>query len=372
MITSFKSLSAGMAIVFLLIPASFARASSSPETLIANLLEADSAEMMIDVDLKTYQEELQQPVSAHVGFDFTSNVDDDAQMETEFWFTDESGNFQQEKGSMIITSDALYFSKDSEEWYALEFEEFASEELGLEEGDEVDALEEIRGESETIQAVLEDLFDRGIIEYSAESPEYINRVLTMRYGYQINTDNFIDMMLEEDAMSEDEAEETRAYLSENVSISGKFWVDVDAMLPVMLTLNVNVDPEGDSYTTVESSIFFKSFNEEVEIEIPEDAMSFEEADFGETEEVLTTSFSSTVSGMDTDGDGLTNDEEMTWDTDPLNDDTDGDGYQDETEVVNGYDPNGVGRATSAPITLMDDDGSGIDWSKFFDAYRFDR
>ena len=41
---------------------------------------------------------------------------------------------------------------------------------------------------------------------------------------------------------------------------------------------------------------------------------------------------------DQDNDGLTNGEELKLGTDPFNDDTDGDGYQDKWEVDNGYNP----------------------------------
>lgn len=42
--------------------------------------------------------------------------------------------------------------------------------------------------------------------------------------------------------------------------------------------------------------------------------------------------------LDSDQDGLTNDEEKSYGTDPYNADTDGDGYSDGVEVTSGYDP----------------------------------
>lgn len=48
--------------------------------------------------------------------------------------------------------------------------------------------------------------------------------------------------------------------------------------------------------------------------------------------------------VDTDGDGLTDrDETKVFKTDPTNPDTDGDGFNDYEEVRNGYDPKGEGR-----------------------------
>ena len=50
---------------------------------------------------------------------------------------------------------------------------------------------------------------------------------------------------------------------------------------------------------------------------------------------------------DTDGDGLSDfDEAKTWKTDPLVKDTDGDGYEDGVEVSAGYDPKGPGQLDS--------------------------
>lgn len=52
---------------------------------------------------------------------------------------------------------------------------------------------------------------------------------------------------------------------------------------------------------------------------------------------------------DTDGDGLTDREEVkVFGTDPLNPDTDGDGYSDGAEVKNGYNPKGTGKLGPLP------------------------
>ena len=53
--------------------------------------------------------------------------------------------------------------------------------------------------------------------------------------------------------------------------------------------------------------------------------------------------------VDTDGDDLSDYEEiMIWKTDPLNPDTDGDGYNDVVEVKNGYNPLGAGKLLELP------------------------
>jgi hypothetical protein len=44
-------------------------------------------------------------------------------------------------------------------------------------------------------------------------------------------------------------------------------------------------------------------------------------------------------GFDSDGDGLSDQIEMSFGTNPHNVDTDGDGYRDNVEIINGYSPN---------------------------------
>ena len=56
-----------------------------------------------------------------------------------------------------------------------------------------------------------------------------------------------------------------------------------------------------------------------------------------------------VAKPDTDGDGLGDREEVkVYSTDPKKPDTDGDGYVDGDEVKNGYNPNGTGKLLQVP------------------------
>lgn len=56
-----------------------------------------------------------------------------------------------------------------------------------------------------------------------------------------------------------------------------------------------------------------------------------------------------LSSPDTDGDGLTDREEVSaYKTNPLISDTDGDNYSDGEEVRNGYNPNGTGKLFQVP------------------------
>lgn len=56
---------------------------------------------------------------------------------------------------------------------------------------------------------------------------------------------------------------------------------------------------------------------------------------------------------DTDGDGLSDgDEVKVWHTHPLITDTDSDNFLDGSEILNGYNPNGLGKLTNPPLNIV--------------------
>lgn len=105
--------------------------------------------------------------------------------------------------------------------------------------------------------------------------------------------------------------------------------------------------------------------------------------FDDEEEKLGTD----INVQDSDGDGLTDFDEVNktkiWKSDPLSRDTDGDGYEDKTEVSAGYDPNGPGQLDSdsdglfdpeekrigTDPQLFDTDGDGLNDKEEIDAGR---
>ncbi len=77
----------------------------------------------------------------------------------------------------------------------------------------------------------------------------------------------------------------------------------------------------------------KKQNEIIDIDSDGDGLSDEEENKLRTD----------PNSFDTDSDGLNDyDEVKKWKTNPNNPDSDGDGYSDGQEVENGYDPNGLG------------------------------
>lgn len=83
-------------------------------------------------------------------------------------------------------------------------------------------------------------------------------------------------------------------------------------------------------------------NEPISIEDPLEAAVDTDGDgLSDQEEAL---FGTDINSVDTDGDGLSDYEEVkTYLTNPLNADTDGDTYPDGSEVEKGYNPNGEGK-----------------------------
>jgi len=78
----------------------------------------------------------------------------------------------------------------------------------------------------------------------------------------------------------------------------------------------------------------EQLNEEINVDTDEDGLTDDEEKQYGTSYVL----------QDTDKDGLTDyDEVKQWNTDPTNPDTDADGYSDGEEINNGYNPNGPGK-----------------------------
>lgn len=71
---------------------------------------------------------------------------------------------------------------------------------------------------------------------------------------------------------------------------------------------------------------------------------------GDQEELL---MGTDINMVDTDGDGLSDYEEVkVYFTNPLNADSDGDGHSDGLEVQNGFNPNGPGKLSSSTATVV--------------------
>lgn len=334
----FKKLLILSVIGFVTLPAPLAYAAvpiTNPMgEIIDNVAAAESVDFSVDLDVETKSESIEEPVKFHLDLDGETDFESQSTFDLNFWSTDKHGKFSQAGSSVILASNKIYLSEDGGEWFYIELSNELTS-LASEGADEenLDALKE----------VLQETFDLGVIEYNLETVDVVSRKLAWRYAYTINIDRLIESLVEEDSISRAQADEMSASL-EHLTIGGKFWVDATEMLPVMLTLNLNSEVDANNYTNVGISVLFNDFNQEVVVDEPENALSFDEFGASQMENLVMSSLEDTAANMDTDSDGLSDDLEITvWKSSPFNTDSDGDGYPDQTEVTNGYDPNGPGR-----------------------------
>lgn len=331
--------------------------NSAFEDVVANVANAESVDFNLSVDVETYNDDLARPMQLHVDVDGATDFTQNGVFDLYFWSTDQHNAFQEAGGSLIMTPDTVYLAEDGGEWVFIEktASSYAPSADDTEEG------------IAAFTAFMQEALDRGIVTYDLEGVDVIGGKRVVRVAYALDNDRLIRYLVDEDMLSEDEAEEARVTFAD-VTVGGYLWVDTAAMLPVMFTLNVNASPSETAYTNVEFSILFDSFNEPVEIDEPEDAVSIDEHRSGATEDMVMSSIENTVANMDTDGDGLTDEDEASiWNSNPLRADSDADGYADATEVTHGYDPNGTGMLDSDADGLSDYNEMTIHWTDRFDA-----
>ncbi len=346
-----------------LLPAQFASAatvlsSDSTSTLLKNVATAKSVDFSVDVDVETYTSSMNQPVKVHVDLDGVSSTTQNGRLNFAGSVTDQNGASNASNGSVILTQDTAYFSQDENIWY---FTKFASSSNYPTAGETEEAVAQM-------QSYLQDMFNRGVVSYRLETVGFINSKPTVRYAYTVNTDRLVEYLVEKKLIPASEEDAARTYLAEHVTIGGSFWVDTVSMLPAMFTLNVNVQQSATSYTTVGVSVLFNSFNAPVNIAVPANAIDIKNYHMSNADEATVERLGDAMLAMDNDGDGLTNtDEESVWHSNPFSSDTDGDGYPDYTEVINGYNPNGVGKLDSDHDGLTDYAEMTIHWTNRFDS-----
>jgi hypothetical protein len=354
-----KSLFALVVAGFVALPAPAVQALSitvNPvDEIIENMADAKSVDFSLYLDVSALNNQTVHSVSSHVELNGRTDFAKNSAFDLTFASTHPDGDVQTAGGSMMMIGDTLYFSETGGDWYFIEGSSSAPTESDVDDG------------VEEIQELMGDLMDRGVISFDSGTPARVNGVSTTRYAYDVDMDRFAEYLVDVDRISEAQADEMRDGL-EHTSIRGNVWIDTSEMLPVQFTMYAESFDEGVSDTTVSLTIVFNSFNEPVRLTAPKYAKNLADADFSATEETISESFELTVASMDTDGDGLMNaDEETLWHSNPLSNDTDGDGYRDYTEVVNGYDPNGVGKLDSDGDGLTDYAEMTIHWSDRYDA-----
>jgi len=133
--------------------------------------------------------------------------------------------------------------------------------------------------------------------------------------------------------------------------NGELWIDKKDFYLHKSSFNFAADfsgvelgeekvPDGALTMNMSGTVNYANFNQQMEIKAPANAKPLMEV----LENLMPKSTVSTTEKMpDSDGDGLTDGEEIFYGTDPNNPDTDGDGFLDGEEVKGGYNPMGEGK-----------------------------
>jgi len=325
--------------------------------VIDNISEIKSVDFNTDFYFETNSEKMDNPFSLHTDFDGVIDEQGNGSFDFALQVTDYDSQFKDFYGSMIVTHDKIYFSQAGDDWFFIKMNDG---QISLFSENEENDLDQIK-------TLITEMLKNGVIEYHAETVDYISGKLAVRYYYEINCEKLADYLIEQRQISNADAIKLKSLQEQNLKISGNFWIDTVEMMPVMFTLDVVSDPVGVAYTKFGFSVLLNSINKVTNIRVPESALSFENYDSHQTEDFVMSSIDSIESNLDTDGDGLTNqDETNIWKTDIFSADTDGDGYKDGTEVINGYNPNGKGKLDSDGDGLSDYNEMTIHWTNRFD------
>jgi hypothetical protein len=234
------------------------------------------------------------------------------------------GEYTDNAGSAVLTQERVYFNDNSKsEWYFMD----------LEESDEDDRI------VDEIENVIPNFsYDSIKITERRTGITSSEGVTFDHYSFEVDPAELAKMLQDSNELSESDVIDMENYLNSNVTQHGSIWINTDDMLPHVISMSAIVnDPENDLYGSVGFTINFISFNEDLNISEPTNAI-----DFVEHVESLYS---------DDDGDGLVNIQEERYGSDPNNPDSDGDGHSDGVEVRNGYNPISSGQ--------LDTDGDSI-------------
>jgi len=198
-----------------------------------------------------------------------------------------------------------------------------------------------------------------VIEITDKLPnEKIEGMNTYHYGFRFNKEGLQDFLIKGNQIIQDKPldEEEISELKEDVEkvemSEGEIWIGKKDLLIYRFTLasKINKENDYDFSGSTDLSISFKNFNQPVQIEAPQQTKTPEEIAQEIAEDFQKKSIRNIIEnwgqeGMelqDTDNDGLDDELEAIFGTDPNKADTDGDGFNDKEELLDGYNPNGAG------------------------------
>lgn len=198
--------------------------------------------------------------------------------------------------------------------------------------------------------------------------DVIDSIPVFHYLITLDTQRFFDFLIKSEEFGQNKIKdqnlqvefpkekinEIRQFLEKIKDAPVEVWIEKESY--VLRKASVNhfeadiAKSDGMRKADVSFTFELNKINEPADMQIPEDGASLEqviqnifEKWFGQTA-LLDNAGNAPAAAdkADDDQDGLTNQEELLYNTNPLNPDTDGDGYLDGDEVKHGYNPNGPG------------------------------
>ncbi len=250
------------------------------------------------------------------------------------------------------------FSAFKDQWIKFDVEALAKQ-YGGEKFKEISNNEQNK-RTEEDKKMLE-AFDRAKVVRITDrlASEKINGIDTYHYKYVFDkqgTKKFLadyNKIFPEKALTEKELKDFDKFLEAIEPPEGEIWIGKKDFLPrkIYFYLNLRDFSEVKMSGKIDFILQFNNFNQPIQTEIPAQTKTIEEVleefyrgFFSSYYGMATSSASQTIDiDQDSDNDGLTDQIEEVYGTDPYKADTDGDGYNDKEEIENGYDPNGIGK-----------------------------
>jgi hypothetical protein len=178
--------------------------------------------------------------------------------------------------------------------------------------------------------------------------EKIDGINTFHYQFLLDKVEFVKLLKDlNNVVSEETIEEDIIKIEEKLeeleSFSGEIWIGKKDFLPHKLNLDVLIKAKDDlseETFTAKASLLFKNFNKDFKIDLPTDSKNFEDillemfGGFGDFSSLSNDdAFINIGDVVDTDGDGMSDDDEIMFGMDPNNPDTDGDGIGDNDDLA---------------------------------------
>lgn len=188
--------------------------------------------------------------------------------------------------------------------------------------------------------------------------EKINGVNTHHYKFTIDKEGIkklvtdISQIVQNKTLTEKELTDFNKSLEAIELPEGEIWIGKKDLLPYKVSLSSTIKGTEQLKTSgkISFTLLFKNFNKPVQIDIPTQTKPLEEilgglfsGLQGSTPGSSFPSAGQQDFSKDTDKDGLPDQLETIYGTNPNNADTDGDGFKDGEEIEKGFNPNGPGK-----------------------------